>query len=137
MLPFGPEPVERLRARYPLALEEPTDLEAIRLGTQSRPGERRRNVFDFADGLRLVVSDDPPAGVHVSASMLPGTALWGELARIIRARGADAAKLELCARAARRFAELAGPGLGLELQGFSADKGVPHFVAVPVAGAHA
>lgn len=69
---FHAEPVERLRARFPAALEKTHDVEAMRLGAAPRPMESRQYVFDFPDGVRLGVSIDDCGRVgrllHVSAS---------------------------------------------------------------------
>ncbi len=57
-VPFRPETLEALQARYHLALEDAFEEELIRLGTQSVPGGDPRNLFDFDDGLRLIVTRD-------------------------------------------------------------------------------
>ena len=66
---FKAEKVEEMRARYSKALEKlwiPTE------HMKDRPGLHRENVFDFEDGLRLLISRDlfPLIGerIHVSAS---------------------------------------------------------------------
>lgn len=56
ILPFQPEPIDSLRARYQDALVEVFDGELIALGTIVKPGYHRRNVFDFDDTLRLIIS---------------------------------------------------------------------------------
>lgn len=72
-LSFQPESIATARARYAAALTEVFDVESINLGTVLRPGECRANVFDFADGIRMIVSRDRlPTGkvvLHVSASL--------------------------------------------------------------------
>lgn len=83
IVPFLPEPIESLRARYPEATAEPLEMDLVMLGTLPRPGHRRRNVFDRADGLRLVVSRDHLScgcvRLTVAARAMPGTDAEGTL----------------------------------------------------------
>ena len=69
-LPHESEPLAKLRARYAAALAPIHDAESLMLGTVERPGQRRRHVFDFDCGYRLIVSRERmPTGVvrtHVS-----------------------------------------------------------------------
>jgi len=67
---FSPEPVEKLKEKIPLALSKiwiaDEDLE-------DRPGLHREHVFDFENGLRLIISKDKFPGyisalIHVSGS---------------------------------------------------------------------
>lgn len=55
MLPFKPEPNEQLQARYAAAVMI-TYVAAPNM--KNRPGENPENVFDFQDGIRLIVSKD-------------------------------------------------------------------------------
>jgi hypothetical protein len=74
MLPFEPQPENVLKARYPDAVKETIDIEKIDKGEIERPGLNREHVFDFFDGLRLVISRDKMGlntVLHVSASMYP------------------------------------------------------------------
>lgn len=57
MLPFEPESLESIRARLPQALSVVYNYEIIESGGQ-RPGEQRRHVFDFKDGIRCILSID-------------------------------------------------------------------------------
>lgn len=57
MLPFEPEKLESMRARLPQALSVVYNYEAVESGGQ-RPGELRRHVFDFEDGIRCILSVD-------------------------------------------------------------------------------
>lgn len=68
-LPFQPEWIEVLKARFPKALErvwEVTD------PMPDRPGLHRENVFDFESGMRLLISRDKltfeEPEIHISAS---------------------------------------------------------------------
>lgn len=74
MIPFEPEPIDEARDRFPVALE--TTYEAWRAASPewNVPGEKRENIFDFDDGLRLIVSRDilypfEEPVIHVSASL--------------------------------------------------------------------
>lgn len=76
-IPFQPEPVEKLKARYSEALKDTYIQLDVSRGLQSRPGEHRKHVFDFYDGIRLIVSKEKSplnAGgkilIHYSGSVL-------------------------------------------------------------------
>jgi hypothetical protein len=74
MLPFEPEIEETLKARYPEAIRDVVDIGKIGSNPEVRPGLSREHVFDFFDGLRLIVSRDKmdlTTVVHISASMYP------------------------------------------------------------------
>jgi hypothetical protein len=71
MLPIEPEPLEKMIARFPLAIAEPVDAIAVRDGKRIAPSSDRKHVFDFEDGMRLAVSIDRVVDkkfLHVSAS---------------------------------------------------------------------
>ena len=73
-LPFEPELEEGLQARYKDAVAEVIDIREIKSGVRATPGKERRHVFDFYDGLRLIVSretDGTHKTIHFSASMSP------------------------------------------------------------------
>jgi hypothetical protein len=68
MLPFISEPIEQLKARFPKALEK---VWVITIPMPDRPGLHRENVFDFPNGIRLLISRDnliDKTEIHVSAS---------------------------------------------------------------------
>jgi hypothetical protein len=58
LVPFIPETLLDMQRRYPQAIADPFEVDHLRLGTQSPVGSSRRNVFDFQDGLRLVISHE-------------------------------------------------------------------------------
>lgn len=69
-VPFETETLDAAQERFSASIAELYD------GTESpRPGEQRKHVFDFEDGLRLIVSRDQypdlaaSVGIHVSASV--------------------------------------------------------------------
>jgi hypothetical protein len=68
-LEFKPETIEQLKNRFHIALENVFDVNA--LTNQNRPGLKRDHVFDFDDGIRLIISVDLCHGLsylHVSGS---------------------------------------------------------------------
>lgn len=80
-LPIVPEPDDQLRARYSAALER-----VFEPCPSPRPAELREHVFDFADGIRLVVSRDRVADprfigiyLHISASLVPKSEVYNHL----------------------------------------------------------
>lgn len=76
-LPFQPEPLAALKARYHLAVETPVDVESVELGVAADPGRLPKHVFDFADGLRIVARREVGVlggrYVHFSMVSFPGT----------------------------------------------------------------
>ena len=73
-LPFEPEIDEMLQNRFEKALERVYDVETMMNGglNEDRPGVKREHVFDFQDGVRLIISKDRTAKgktfLHVSGS---------------------------------------------------------------------
>jgi hypothetical protein len=70
MLPFKPEPINKLKQRYTKALER---IWVAEKGMIDVPSHHRENVFDFQNGLRLIISRDVlreelGPQIHVSAS---------------------------------------------------------------------
>jgi hypothetical protein len=71
MIPFIPETMSANRARFAAALE-PLYIITDYQPPSPRPGEQRRHVFDFEDGMRIIASRDTIIGrhfLHASASM--------------------------------------------------------------------
>lgn len=71
-LNFEPEPDIVLRARYPEAIKDKINARDIMVGIVPTPGKFRKHVFDFTDGLRLIISreaHDEGTYLHFSASM--------------------------------------------------------------------
>jgi hypothetical protein len=131
-VPQTAESLAVLRARYAAALEHVYDVEAIRRGAV-RPGEVAANVFDFEDGLRLIVSRERyPDGeilLHFSASFLPKCRMADELRQQATVFGLDGDQLlqRWLADVPRRFVELSGDGRPLRFLGMS-DHKIPHWV---------
>jgi hypothetical protein len=63
VIPFSPRPEAELRARFPLALAEVSDRDVALLEPSADPESTPANVFDFAGGLRLIVSRDRAGGM--------------------------------------------------------------------------
>lgn len=122
-LPFEPRPLDELRARYPAAVERVFD---YRFGFPAVwPSQLRAHVFDFEDGLRVMVSRDREEEdgtyLHVSASLEPGHGLFESVAR-----GAVGLR-QFLTIVEERFALLSGDVGRLDFCGLSGGKGVPHW----------
>lgn len=69
MLAFEPEPLSSLKKRFPDCLVKVWD---VLNNPEDRPGLHRTYVFDFENGLRLLISkskfNEDTVGIHVSAS---------------------------------------------------------------------
>lgn len=128
MLPHKPQTLTELRARFPKALTRTYDAISIAMyKSTDRPGNNRENVFDFEDGLRLIVSrdilEDHPQ-IHVSASFEMNSRLGRQLQR----SGFGEASRDGFVEAARDgYRQLSATDAGLTLIGWSA-AGIPHFV---------
>lgn len=126
MLDHEPQSLEELRARYPAALEylyivDPLvrDPEAI-----IRPGECRANVFDFADGTRLIVSRERFRNqivLHVSASAAPSSPIYAEI------RDGRLSRAQFCEYALTGYRAISGDPEPLKFTGFSETMGIPHW----------
>lgn len=73
MLPFRPQSIDEQRQRYPHALQHLFDCRGERAKRlRPKPSDLYGNIFDFEDGLRLLISreqyDDTGPYLHISAS---------------------------------------------------------------------
>lgn len=124
-LPRNPMTVEQHQARLPEALKRLWDVVAMDAeGGADRPGLCPANVFDFPDGLRLIVGRErqaEPNGevVHVSASVFKGSSLW----HAILAEGP--AFLGLRKAVESRFQAIGGPTIYFAF--LSPRAGIPHW----------
>jgi hypothetical protein len=120
MLDFTPEPIQQLQGRFAACLTACYDLNKLATGqvpSKDRPGDKRENVFDCEDGLRLVVSRDLYEGrevVHFSAS-------------VDRAYYKGPMDRSLLNRMVERFYELYGSRPALHFIGLTNEKGIPHW----------
>jgi hypothetical protein len=115
MLPFEPEPITRLASRYGAAVQDVVNANA---------GQDRRYVFDCQDGLRLIISREVQGDdqhIHISASMIEGTALYSSaVAGIVTPQA-------FLRQAANRFRLISQDSRELHFVGFSREKGIPHW----------
>jgi hypothetical protein len=132
-LPYEPEPVASMQARFTLAIDPIIAVERVWAGLDPRPGEQRRHVFDFEDGLRLIVSretypTDSSIGIRLSGRT--GIHLSGSAAGAMQSaiRRGEIDRMTFMDLMLRRFREIAQrPSAHFELAGFS-DRGVPHLM---------
>ena len=129
MIPYRPEPLQALRKRYPKAVARVFDSLAVKANPTLRPGKSRTHVFDFQDGIRLIVSVDTGVGLHVSASFIPDTALDRRLKKYARNAGVAAASDRLKREGEDAYRRLVGPETRLEFLGFLEGEGIPHWRA--------
>lgn len=127
----APEPLEALQARYPACLEFVYDQRAIVETGAVRPGEVAAQVFDFDDGLRLIVGRERDfAGavwLHFSASFAAHCRIVDEF-RLLKLTMPLAAIFERWRRGVPgRFAELSGDAREPTYLGRSYG-GIPHWV---------
>ena len=129
MLPFTPELLDQLRARYPAALVRVFDSCKIVTGEEERPGQIRTHVFDYNEddlGIRFVISreNDPELGmvIHFSASMRKES----KLLRSATVGGLTIPHLEDIA--VMIFRTISGDYREPKLIAISAGAGVPHWV---------
>lgn len=134
MVPFDPKTIEEHKLRWPEAIRKVWDYRPYRkrdpqtLAQLDGPGKHPEHIFDFPDGLRLIVStdqyDDTGAYLHVSASISRDTPMWQEFAT------ATTMPTDFRTRVQVRVAALGGPAVTLGY--VSNDKGVPHLFAPPL-----
>ena len=124
MLPFRPEPIEKLKARYPAALRKVFD--CTKGVPRPRPGELYSQVFDFGDGIRLIVSRDRESEsdiyLHLSASFVEGYLVWN----LLKGSG-EAGQKKFIKMVEEAFREISGDNEPLGFHGFSTGKLVPHW----------
>ena len=117
MIPFEPEGMRLMKARFAEAVRKVYELDAVEAGLEQRPGVERKHVFDFEDGMRLIVSRDRLEGevsLHVSVSFMPGREVTGR---------------EFLVSVLSRVTDMSG-GKGVEglVQVFTSEAGVVHFL---------
>lgn len=121
MIPFTPEPLTTLQRRFLAAFESICDVECVRAGTIPRPGTQRQHVFDWDDGVRMIISrdrwGDGQVVVHLSASV--------NLATYDTTRRGRLSPKGFVRLVEQHWKTLGGPPVTLEL--FSPETGVPHW----------
>lgn len=117
MIQFNPQPLDELKKRFSIAMQKSWSVEKVSENLNNRPGNKQENVFDFEDGIRLIVSRDSYKGkevIHVSAS-------FDE--KICKIKDISSALAKMYGN----FVELSGIKTTPLYQFFS-DKGVPHWI---------
>lgn len=117
MLPLRPQSLEELRQRYPLALKNLFDCRGERAKRlRPRPGELYSCIFDFEDGLRLIISrelydhePEPARWLHISASVANSAELLKQFPK--------PDDTQFIAFVTRRVFDLSGERAGLQLMG--------------------
>lgn len=84
MIAWNPLPIEKLKKRVPNALLNLWDAEHIARNPDApRPGEFPNQVFDFEDGVRLIISREKfrqgAIKIHVSLSIMTGGQTYKEI----------------------------------------------------------
>jgi len=126
-VPTQAQDLAALQARLPAALAMDVVIEECIADPSRRPGANPRHVFDFPDGMRLIVSFDTwqgqPPILHVSASYVPDSQV-DQMIRMVPNVGS----MRLAAfvgAAVQHFQQLSGVAAGLKLKAFNGY--VPHF----------
>jgi hypothetical protein len=114
-----------MKARYAAAVATVFKTSDDGLCYPYRPGTRRRHVFDWPDGLRLVISrDQMPTGdvvVHFSCSFIAGSEMF------LSAAAAEHPLTWFLDLAVMRFNAVSGYCGVILFGGFSEGKGIPHW----------
>lgn len=121
MLPFEPEDMALMKKRFIKALEHPIDAVLVYAGQQKAASSRREHVFDFPDGMRMVISVDiieKGKYLHISAS---GTE---EYASTIKDEGFEGLVEDVIIRAGA----LCNGTPGDQMHAVMSDKGVLHLI---------
>ena len=130
-LPFNPEPLVALQARYPRALEVVYDQQEIAERGGIRPGQVPANIFDFDDGLKLIVSRerdlDDDAILHLCASFLSVRRIADEFRLLTLTRSTESVFAEWLRDVPHRFRELSNDSRPIRFLGCS-ENGVPHWI---------
>lgn len=120
-VPYDNKSTAEHRERYPRALEKLFHTEDIARGGQ-RPGQCPENVFDWWDGLRLIISrewsDEKKEVLHLSASLRPDGKLFRKARQVGRADGPARGVDHFLVQAFARFLELA-PGQAMFFAGLT------------------
>jgi hypothetical protein len=130
MLDYDAKPALEHRTRWAAAVAKVWDMRG-RTGEVSededRPGTHPENLFDFHDGLRLVVSTDRfdfGTYLHVSASARPDSKVYAALQRGMTL---DAMIKLVCERV-----YFVSGGRRVTFEFLTPEKGVPHFYDPPL-----
>jgi hypothetical protein len=130
-VPNTPEPLRNLQDRYHKAVAYIYSVDSIREGA-IRPGEIAANVFDFEDGLRLIISRECCEGfngtvIHFTASFPSDCQIANEMRSKLARISKDTLFWEFINSVPGRFAELSGDHRKAVLVGVSSGA-IPHWV---------
>ena len=129
MLPFNPQSEKILKDRFHLAIRDVYDVMSDKL----RPGINPNCVFDFEDGLRMIISKEKVKKkiyIHVSASFDDSdhTILYWELMEAGRLFGEDYCKLKFRRIVENQFKKISNYHGEICFLGFSSTEGIPHWI---------
>jgi hypothetical protein len=117
MLPFIPETFEQLQKRYKAAINKAVNAVYANSHPEESPGKKREHVFDFEDGIRLIISRDYAGNdevFHISASV--EGAIWkGPFDET------------LLRQMKERFAAISGSSIPNNSTFIITEKGIPHW----------
>lgn len=131
MISFRPRSVDQQRLRYSTALVKIYDMLEVELHPSIAPGGKPEHVFDFEDGLTLIISRErTPHGqvvTHCSASSHSSTPVNLELAMRSEHESPRDAVVWFLRFAVERWRELGLFTHEPKFIGFSEGKGIPHW----------
>lgn len=124
-LPINPQPLATLKQRFADAVKDVYNVETIAANPGDRPGQKEQHIFDFEDGIRLIVSRDrfkEKEVLHFSASVFEGYDIEAGLhPRLYLAK--------FLGECTAHITELSGCKTDdVVLVAITKDKGVPHWI---------
>lgn len=141
MIDYDPQTVDTLKGRYAQALAFVYDAEKLHNANAIRPGEVAENVFDFTDGVRLIISREKHdiTVLHLSGSMRPHSETWcyftSRADEASRHHNRDRAmvamrsiRVAFAAEIMRHFDQISGQEVKQPDHIHWAENGVPHFI---------
>lgn len=128
-VPVNAQSLDRLKKRFKLAIAPTYDAKLIESGRQRAPSGLFQHVFDFKNGLRMIISRDkhligPEPVIHFSASISPDTPLEKDLSRFDD--GKDGVRQAFLRISVESFRSISGSSAEIKLIGWSIG-GIPHW----------
>lgn len=130
-LDFKPGSFEDLQRRFYKSLEKIYIGNDILNGITEPPSQNPDCVFDFEDGLRLIISKElfeDYTATHISASFQENSRLFNECLNRIRFENKENAQEYFLLIATSRYKMLSQDHREMKFLGFSEEKGVPHWI---------
>jgi len=127
-LDFKPESFEDLQKRFYKSLEKIYIGNDILNGITEPPSQNPNCVFDFSDGLRMIISkelDRDETVIHISTSFQDNSELHHKLIEI---GNVAMMKAKFRTISELRYRELSSDSRVMKFLGFSEEKGVPHWI---------